>query len=299
MTISASPRRAPKTRPRELEDHLNLHFYHPLAARLAQLLVPTGITPNMVSVTGMLLIWGAAWSYTALAWPVSAILGFALHLIWHVTDGADGDLARLTGKSSPTGELVDGVCDYAGHIILYIALAAMLDDSIGWWSWLWASLAGASHIAQTNHAETQRRHYLWWVYGVPWLKQAGAANDVVFRRQSWFGATFGWIVRGYLRLANEMTPWSGRIDRVLEESSPECVAKFRDVTRAASARSLAFQKLVGPNPRTIILGVSMLLGSPLYYFLAECVLLNLILVASVVHHNRVGRKLAGELAECG
>src|SRR5688572_15643844 len=149
-------------RPRELEDSLNRYVYHPLAARLASSLRPTGLSPNVVSVAGMLLAWAAAWAYTTLAWPQGVLLGFALHLLWHVVDGADGDLARLTGTASPTGELVDGVCDYAGHAVLYIALAAMLDDQLGGWAWALAVAAGASHIAQTNHAETQRRTYLWW-----------------------------------------------------------------------------------------------------------------------------------------
>ena len=43
----------------------------------------------------------------------------------HVVDGADGDLARLTGRSSPIGEMVDGLCDYLSHIVLYLVL--------GWW----------------------------------------------------------------------------------------------------------------------------------------------------------------------
>jgi phosphatidylglycerophosphate synthase len=295
VTISASSGPALRSRPRELEDVFNHHVYHPLAARLARMLLPTGISPNAVSVVGLLLIWAAAWSYTALTWPVSAILGFALHLAWHVTDGADGDLARLSGKSSATGELVDGVCDYAGHVVLYIALAAMLDDNIGGWSWFLATLAGASHIAQTNHAETQRRHYLWWVYGVPWLKHARARNDDVFARKSAFGMTFGWAVRYYLQLATAMTPWSGKIDRALESAPQERIEPFRQFTRRSSSTALAYQKLVGPNPRTIILGVSMLMGSPLYYFLAEIIGLNLILIASVVHHNRMGRKLAAAL----
>ena len=37
-------------RPRELQDPLNFYFYHPLARRLARLLVPTPVSPNMVSV---------------------------------------------------------------------------------------------------------------------------------------------------------------------------------------------------------------------------------------------------------
>ena len=51
------------------------------------------------------------------------------------------------------------------------------------------------------------------------------------------------------------------------------------------------EKAVGPNPRTLILGASMALGSPLWFFLAEAVVLNAILAVSVAHHNAVGRRL--------
>jgi phosphatidylserine synthase len=288
---------APRGRPLELQDWLNRYLYHPLAARLARLLKPTGISPNAVSVAGALMVWAAAYAYTAIAWPQGAILGFALHLLWHVVDGADGDLARLTGKTSPTGELVDGVCDYSGHFVLYIALAAMLDDQIGGWAWPLTAAAGASHIAQTNHAETQRRAYLWWAYGVPWLKHAQAAGDEVFKAGNWFTLTFGWMARDYLKLANIMTPHMARIDAIVAEAAGERarLVLIRRLAKRSARRSLAFQKAVGPNPRTLILGASMVLGSPLWYFLAEVLLLNAVLLASVRHHNAVGRRLAEKL----
>src|SRR4051812_24260379 len=160
----------PRNRPRELEDPLNFFVYHPLAARLARLLVPTGIAPNAVSVMGLVALCAATWAYTRLDAPLNALIGFALMLLWHVVDGADGDLARMTGRTSATGELVDGVCDYVGNIIMYVAFAFLLDDTLGAWAWVLAVTAGASHIVQTNHAETQRRLYLWRAYGVPWLR---------------------------------------------------------------------------------------------------------------------------------
>jgi CDP-alcohol phosphatidyltransferase-like enzyme len=286
-------------RPRELEDGLNRFVYHPLAAQLARLLRPTRISPNAVSVSGMLLVWCAAWAYAGLAWPLSALIGFSFHLLWHVVDGADGDLARLTGKSSPTGELVDGVCDYAGHAVLYVALAAMLDGQIGGWAWPLAVAAAASHIVQTNHAETQRRTYLWWAYGVRWLKHAQIDGDEVFRAENWFSLTFGWMARLYLQLAGAMTPFAARVDAEVEsaEGDPRRIALIRRLARLVSRRSLLFQKAVGPNPRTIILGASMAAGSPLYFFLAEAVLLNLILAVSVRHHNRIARRFAEKLGQ--
>lgn len=300
-TVHATPPpndRMQLARPRELEDRLNLYLYHPLARRLARLLWPTGISPNAVSVAGMLLVWAAAWAYTGLAWPIGVAVGFSLHLLWHVVDGADGDLARLRGSASATGELVDGVCDYAGHVALYIALTVMLAGQIGGWAWALAAAAGASHIAQTNHAETQRRSYLWWGYGVPWLNQARTSGDAVFSGNDWISRAFGWMARDYLKLAAAMSPYAARVEALIEQSAgdPRRIALIRRLARRAGRRSVLLQKSVGPNPRTLILGASMALGSPLYFFLAEIVLLNVLLIASIRHNNRMARALAERLS---
>ena len=166
-TPSARPKRPP-----ELEDPLNTWIYHPLAWRLAQLLSATPATPNMVSVFGGLMVISAGLVYVGdagLAWPLSAAVGMALHMGWHVVDGADGDLARITGKASPVGEMVDGICDYASHIVVYFLLAAMLQGQIGWVAWPVMVGAGVSHIVQSNHVEVQRRCYQWWYYDKPWV----------------------------------------------------------------------------------------------------------------------------------
>ena len=286
-------------RPRapELQDALNRHLYHPLARRLARALRNTPVTGNMLSVAGMLLIWGAAWCYVMLPWPEGALIGFALHIAWHVTDGADGDLARLQGRASPTGELVDGVCDYAGHTVMYIAFAFLLDDWIGFWAWLAAILAGAAHIAQTNHAETQRRNYLWWAYGVPWLKNARAQGDEIFAERGWFSAGFSWMALDYMWLSSLMVPAASAVDAAVESAAddPRRLRRIRRLIRVSSRGSLRFQKALGANPKTIILGLSMILGSPLWFFLAEILLLNLLLAFSVRHHNALSRRLAAAI----
>lgn len=289
---SRAPARAP-----ELQDALNRYLFHPLSGRLARLLLPTGVSPNAVSIFGLLLLWIATFFYVARPWPEGAAIGFLLHLSWHVTDGADGDLARLKGAASPHGELVDGVCDYAGHVVMYIAFAVLLDDQIGGWAWLWAAVAGASHVAQTNHADSQRRTYLWWVYGVPWLKQSKARDDAVFRRQSWFGTMFGWMAAEYIRLSNAMVPANAVVERAIAQADgdPARTARIRRLVRRSSRRSLLFQQALAANPKTVLIGGSMLIGSPLWFFLAEALLLNLVLIASLVHHDRRARRLARAL----
>ena len=147
-------------RPRELQDPLNHYLYHPLAWQLARGLALTPITPNMVSVFGGMMVVAAGIVYANLAWPLGAALGMALHMGWHVVDGADGDLARMTGRSSPIGEMVDGICDYASHIVLYLILGWLLSHQSGYFAagngWILMLVAGISHAIQSNHVEVQR-----------------------------------------------------------------------------------------------------------------------------------------------
>jgi CDP-alcohol phosphatidyltransferase-like enzyme len=281
-----------RSRPRELEDPLNLFVYHPLAARLARLLVPTGLSPNAVSVGSLLALIAATWAFVSLPWPVNALAGLAFMALWHVVDGADGDLARMTGRASATGELVDGVCDYAGNVIMYFAFAFWLDDTLGGWAWALAWGAGGSHIVQTNHAETQRRLYLWRAYGVPWLRTAAAAGDAVFRKESWFTRWFGFWGAGYVWLSNRMSPAANPIDEALAKADPREAGRIRALVRAGARISILLEKALGGNPKTLIIAASIALGSPVYYFLTTIVVLNLILLVSIVHHKRVERRLA-------
>jgi hypothetical protein len=288
----------PRGRPRELEDPLNFYFYHPLAARLARRLAPTGISPNLVSVGSLLALLAATWAFTRLPWPGNALAGLGFMLLWHIVDGADGDLARMTGRASATGELVDGVCDYLGNVVMYLAFAFWLDDTIGGWAWALGWSAAGSHVVQTNHAETQRRLYLWRAYGVPWLRTAAESGDPVFRRESWFTRWFGFWAVGYVWLSTRMSPSANPVDEALVKAAgdPAATERIRQLVRRSARTSLVLEKLLGANPKTLIIAASIALGGPAYYFLTTLVALNLVLLVSIVHHKRVERRLAAAIS---
>ena len=238
----------------------------------------------------MVVAAGAA--YAGLAWPVSVLFGLALHMGWHVVDGADGDLARITGKSSPTGELVDGICDYASHIVLYFILAVMLAGMIGWIAWPVMVVAGISHAAQSNHVEVQRRQYQWWVYGTPWLRHTHQAVEGVAR------SGFFRFFEIYLNFANGLTPHALAVDAAVDaaKGDPDRLSAIRAAVEAEARPLLRICKVLGPNPRALLLGASMLAGSPLWYFIYQAVILNLLMVVSVRMHNAAARRIARRIA---
>ena len=289
--VQFSPQRP--NRPRELQDPLNYYLYHPLAWQLARLLARTQLTPNTVSVMGAMMVVAASAAYTQLAWPVSAALGMALHMGWHVVDGADGDLARLTGRASPIGEMVDGLCDYLSHAVLYIVLAFWLQahggDVGGWPAWALVVFAGLSHAVQSNHVEVQRRQYQYWVYGTPWLRNAQTQGDSPVDT-SWAGA----LVALYLSVASGMTPHALRVDAAVAaaQDDPARLAQIAAAVRAESPPLLLLGKFLGPNPRAIVLGLSMFAGTPLWYMLYQSLVLNVLLVVSVRMHNAAAQRIA-------
>jgi hypothetical protein len=195
----------------------------------------------------------------------------------------------MTGRTSPRGEMIDGLCDYSSHIVLYILLAMFLEGQIGWIAWPIAILAGVAHAIQSNHVEAQRRFYLYWIYGKPWLNNQRGDT----------GGLFGWLVTQYLRVAAGMTPHALQIDAAITaaKGDPARLETLRAPIRAEAGRLLKIEKMLGPNQRAIVLGAAMILtNSPLAYFAFGGLWLTALLAFSVAAHNAAARRIAERVA---
>ena len=262
-------------RPIELELWSNRRLIHPLSRALAQRLMSTPASPNMVSVAGAAMAAAGAGAYTLLPRPWGPALGLACHFAWHVLDGADGDLARRTGRSSTHGELVDGICDYAGRTILYLALGAFAARQVGAWVWLLAVFVGASRIVQANFYETVRREYRSWVYGASWIRQDLQAAASGPRRS--VGGAAGALGRLFLAVSTRVTPDSSVLDAAVAARAAEGAAgleRARAVCRERLTPAVRRASVLSANSETLVIFLSMLAGSPVYLFAYVAVLLN-------------------------
>ena len=98
-------------------------------------------------------------------------------------------------------------------------------------------------------------------------------------------------------LADRLSPPAPVLDRAAEEATrdPDLRARLTRLARACYRRPLYLQAWLGANPRTILLGLCIILGSPLWYFLVELTLLNLLLVASIVSQKKANACLEARL----
>jgi phosphatidylglycerophosphate synthase len=305
MTILPDDRPAAssRARPMEIEEPLNRRVIHPLSRRLVTLLIPTGLTPNAVSILGVLAAVAAAAAYALVVWPVEvlpgavlnlgAFVGFILHLGWHVLDGADGDLARRTGKSSPSGEVVDGICDYLAHIAVYAVLAWLLTPTIGGWAWLLATAAGLSRAVEANHYESARRTYQWWVYDLRWIRQTMADGSPAERK----GGLGPALARLYLGVSGVVSPEDAEMTRLHDTllASPKADAA-RDLYAATHRPLVKFASWLGALHETQAIFVAMLAGSPIIFFVYELVVLNAVMLVSIVAQRRANKALKPKLA---
>lgn len=101
-------------------------LFAPLCAALAN----HGISPDMVSLFGLAFLVPAAGLFES--HPGLVILSLVLYVLM---DGIDGSLARLTGKCSQAGALLDIVCDQAGMVVVTALYAhhGYLDGGLGCW----------------------------------------------------------------------------------------------------------------------------------------------------------------------
>ena len=234
-------------------------------------------------------------AYFALPWPFAALVGFAFHLAWHVFDGADGQLARRTGRASPSGELVDGICDHLGQLCIYVAFAVLLVPALGGWAFLLAVAAGLSRAVQANAYETLRRNYRRWVYGAGWIRQTLGATEA---------GAHGPGKRAMVALGRAYLAVSSRISA--DDSGVEAAMTARTAGPDAAAARALYRETMQPlvkrasalsaNYRTLAALLSMLAGSPLWYLLWEIVGLNLVLAAVVAAEARANRRLAAALS---
>lgn len=103
-------------------DGLTDTFVHrPCARPLVRLLIHLPVTPNAVTLTGLILGAIAALQFWR-ATVQSAVLGIFFYLLQAIVDHADGELARRTGRVSRLGQWLDVSVDTITAVLIFVGV---------------------------------------------------------------------------------------------------------------------------------------------------------------------------------
>jgi len=286
-------------RTREIEEWTNLFVIHPLSLAGARFFARFGVHPNAVSLSGMVCGVGAGVAYHHYDLLSGTLFGFGLMVGWHVLDGADGQVARLTGRSSELGKILDGFSDHVAFAAVYLGLATSLFPTMGWWAWLLAVGAGVSHFLQSTAYEFQRQAYDYWGRGkMASRPETPHAYEPRLARMSGVQRMFGRLHLAYLRVQRRVVVLDSQFEATLEKrlrAAPE-EDPVRTLYRQANADLVRRWSILCSNYRTIAIFLACLLAQPVAFFLFEVVVLNAALLALSRMQRKRHRLLSDRLA---
>ena len=292
--------RVPIRRTSEIEEISNLYFIHPLAGRLVPFLARLRVSPNAVSILGMVFGILSAFAYYRYWNLRSAITGFALMIGWHVMDGADGQLARFTGSYSFFGKVLDGIADIVTFLAVYTALAISLSHAHGDWMYALVTVSAVCHMIQSASYEAQRQEYEYLGWG---KNPQGPAPRNSPQRGRDGPPNIRWLLDSLDRLfyVGLSFPTAGLSRKFREtmaaaiQREPGKTALIRQRYRETIAPQLRGWSILSSNYRTLGIFISALFKAPEYYFGFEIVGFSFILAVLVLRQGAAHEVLVERL----
>lgn len=283
---------------RDVEGLLDIYFYRPIGYQLARFFALLRFTPSMVS------LWGAAigvtaghlYGYSDLRLNLA---GMALHVLTNALDNADGQLARLTNRGSLCGAIIDGFADYVVFLSIYVHLSLRFIAEGGSSAiWLLAVTAALCHAVQSMMIDHYRNAYLQFVSG----KRSADANSSEAVRTAY--DAIGWSpfwkklgVRNYLNYTRQqetLAPSLLKLRLASREVAPEWLARE---FRVDCLPLVKWCNSLATNPRMLLLFALLLARRPVWYFVVEVTVLNIVLVYVVLRHDAIFRSLLARLPQ--
>ncbi len=149
----------------DTEEKIDLYFYRPIGHLLAKIAVPLKLTPTNLSLIGLVsgLLSGFCFIWSASLIPF--MFGAFFLIFAGLLDSADGQLARLTGRSTRLGIMLDGICDSVVFASAYLGAAIAAYGKNGAGIFLVAILGLICHSFHSSLLDFFNREYLYFGYG--------------------------------------------------------------------------------------------------------------------------------------
>ena len=236
-----------------------------------------------------------------------------LLLVWaNWYDCADGQLARMTGKKTLIGRILDGFAGDVWFFCIYLAIALRLthawDGFLPWVrqdAWVWALMAWAGlycHSRQCALADYYRNIHLWFLLGERGSEldssrqERDEMEEMRWLSRDWFHKLYLFFYVRYTRAQERQTPQFQRLYRLLRERPHLLTGEVRQEFRSGSLPLMPLTNILTFDTRVGVLFLSMLVGLPWVWPLFECTVLEYLRFRMRRRHEALCARLYQELS---
>jgi hypothetical protein len=282
---------------REAEGILDLYFYRKVGFQLAKFFAKLGMSPVGVTLLGGLfgIVAGHLYFYRNLTINIT---GMVLHIWANLLDNADGQLARLTGRQSREGRIIDSLVDHLIFTSIYVHLALRcFFEGASPTIFLVALVAALSHGLQGGAADYYRNAYLYFVG----QRSRGDFDSSAALRSEYEALTWRerpwqkFLLALYLNFTRQQEMLSlplrrfrDTFDRLFPGQIPDWLtAQYRNAARPA----FKFWGVLMTNSRMLLLFTLLLLDRTAWFFWIEITIFNLLLVYLLFREESMCRSL--------
>ena len=280
----------------DTEEWLDTHFTRPLGYLWARLFMSLNIHPNTVTILSIFLgiAAGIMFVYQDL---LHNIIGVLL-LIWaNIYDSCDGQLARMTGKKTRWGRILDGFAGDVWFFFIYLAIIIRLFEQpipfthISWGiiGVLMCLLAGSFfHARQCQLSDYYRNIHLYFLPDTTSeldtsSQQRQLLSDTPKKGNFWWRLFLKSYVK-YTSTQERLTPsFQALMTYFRQERQGHIPNSFRQHFRQQSLPLMKYANIVTFNCRAITLYVACLTDLPWLYPVMEITVFTGI--ASYMHHR--------------
>lgn len=296
----------------DTEEWLDVHFTRPIGLVFALLWNKLGIHPNAITILSIFLGIGAGWMFyhTDLVYN---IIGMILLMLANFCDSTDGQMARLTGKKTLTGRILDGFSSELWFVAVYVALCLRMQNQlipgteITWryWIWILAALAGfLSHSQQAMLADYYRQIHLFFLKGKHGSELDNSAQQEIKYKETPHSQILARLFyknyAAYCRKQEKRTPKFQKFFVMWNKMSSSCAKEklgtIREKFLQGSKPMMPYANILSFNTRAIVLYMTCLLNIPWVYFLFEITLLNLLYIYMHKCHETLCADMTAQLA---
>ncbi|MDO4951126.1 MAG: CDP-alcohol phosphatidyltransferase family protein [Bacteroidales bacterium] len=225
------------------------------------------------------------------------VVGMVL-LIWaNWYDCADGQLARMTGKTSQIGRVLDGFAGDLWFFCIYSGIAERLRPEWGLWSWVLVVAAGIFfHARQCSLADYYRNAHLYFIGAANELERSADIeaeyHTLKWHSRDWFHKLYLLCYGSYTRGQENPTPQFQKLyNNVRERYGNNLPAELRSSYRAFSKPLMPLCQILTFDARVGVLFLSMIVGLPWLYPALEITAFEALRIYVNHRHEKECKKL--------